>query len=145
MVKTIQVKPGQVVKKGDLLMVLTSEDLEWKMIEVRGQLETAEVQLSVLDRKVARVQRLIQSNAASQEQLEELQAEVLAAQVGLKTQKAQYDLVTRAQQELNVLAPVDGKIHAENLEANLLENPVDRGDLLVEIISAEENGRREGR
>jgi multidrug efflux pump subunit AcrA (membrane-fusion protein) len=144
-VKSIQVKSGQIVQKGDLLMMLSSETLEWQMIEVRGQLEVAEAKLAVLEQKRAFIQRLIEKQAAAQDQVLEIQAEVQVAQTELKTRKSQYDLLARATSELNVLAPVDGKIHAANLEANLLGNPVDRGDLLLEIISAEETGRRGNR
>jgi biotin carboxyl carrier protein len=145
MVKAIQVQDGQLVKKGDLLMMLTSETVEWQLIELRGQLESAEAKLALLDQKRASLQRLIQQNAASQEELAELQAEVQLAQVELKTGKGQYDIVARAQQGLNILAPVEGKIHAPYLEANLLGNPVHRGEMLLEIVAADGEDRTNNR
>lgn len=145
MVKSIHVKSEQIVQKGEVLMVLTSETLEWQMIEVRGQMEIAEAKLLVVAQKLEFVKRLVEKNAASQEQFLEIQAEVQVAQAELKTRKSQYDLVTRSMSELNILAPVDGKIHAGNLEANLSGNPVDRGDLLLEIVSADETGKWENR
>lgn len=139
MVKAVQVQPGQIVKKGDLLLILSSETLDWQMIELRGHLETAEAKLAVVNQKLANVQRLGQNNATPQQQFLELQAEVEISRVELKTRKSQYELLTRAQMQLNVLAPVDGRVHAENLDANLLGNPVNRGDLLLEIIAINEN------
>jgi biotin carboxyl carrier protein len=144
-VKSIQVQDGQLVKKGDLLMMLTSETVEWQLIELRGQLESAEAKLALLDQKRASLQRLIQQNAASQEELAELQAEVQLAQAELKTGKGQYDIVARAQQGLNILAPVEGKIHAPYLEANLLGNPVHRGEMLLEIVAADGEDRTNNR
>jgi multidrug efflux pump subunit AcrA (membrane-fusion protein) len=144
-VKTIHVQPGQIVQRGTVLMALSSETLELQIIEVRGQLEMAEARLALLEQKRASAQRLVEQKAISQDSLLELQIEMQEAQAELKTRKSQYDLLARAQMDLTVLAPVEGKIYADNLEANLLGNPVFRGELLLEIISADENGKKENR
>ncbi len=137
-VREIHVKEGQTVKKGDLLVKLTSSDLEREIIKTEADLEKAKAKLSELQEKKAGMKRLSKKAELSRNKLLHVTTKLKLAEIKLSSYEEQLDLLTRSQKELMVHAPVTGVIeppswHEKNLKAHLLGCPVKRGEYLFDI------------
>lgn len=120
---SIDVEEGDTLKKGDLIAVLDSEDLEAAKLRAEASVLEAEARLADARREVARLLRLVDAAVAAQAELDaaETQADVAAAQVevakaGLASAEAQL-AYTR------IYAPIDGVVIEKNVEVGELVAP----------------------
>ena len=101
---------GQEVKKGDLLFVIEKGTYEANVEEAKGDIQSAEAQLSLAEIDVKRDTDLVKKSAASQATLDQAQAKLAELQGSLVRLKA---ALTKAQLQLGyteVQAPIPGRI-----------------------------------
>ena len=103
-------KDGDIVKKGDLLLVIDSEPYEIKMSHAVAQLESAKARLELATRQLERAKALKRTDAGSTENVEQRTSEKRAAQAAVADAEA---MVRDAQFDLDhchITAPFTGRI-----------------------------------
>ncbi|TWU05708.1 efflux RND transporter periplasmic adaptor subunit [Stieleria varia] len=126
-VKEIFVADGDVVSVGDRLFRLENADLETRAENLAGEIQTA-------TRRLASVQSLRLSMAADPNQSNRLAIEERQLASELSNLNAQQELVRQQQEQLIVRSPIDGTIAGWQLERQLSDRPVSRGNLLVSVV-----------
>jgi membrane fusion protein (multidrug efflux system) len=108
-VKRVHVQAGDVVHAGQVLVTLADDDL-------RGQRTAARSTLSTADAQLQRLQRLVQSGAATRSELEAAQAQRAQAEasVGAADEALRYT---------ELRAPFAGKVQSKNASAGDLVTP----------------------
>ncbi len=136
-VKDVFVKLGEKVKAGDRLVQLSSFSLDWQLVKVKSQLETAKVQLTAIQQKKLRAEKLKDANAIPVREFLDFATDEKLTEIEIKTYTQQLELLTTAQKELTIIAPVAGIVqhhwHTKNFEASLLGVPFKRGSYLLGI------------
>ena len=129
-VVAIHVESGQRVKKGTLLVEIRNEDLKTRALETENKLN--ELRLMQLT-----LQALLQSGNNSKQPIKDiiqLRGRLYETQTqifgGLKHLKILKDRL----ENLNVKAPIDGVVTTFQIEQLLINRPVQRGELLLEIM-----------
>ena len=129
---------GTAVKKGDLLAYVTPPMQAIDVSDMRQRQGELDQQMSIVERRLARYERLAPSGSIAQTLLEETRLELQ----GLKERRASLDKVRRESEEL--VAPVDGVIADGTPVAGQITQPnsvvfhiVDPTRLWVEALSYE--------
>jgi multidrug efflux pump subunit AcrA (membrane-fusion protein) len=126
-VKQVLVKHNDPVKKGQLLLVQESPDIEKDIEMVRGELASSTAKLVATGSELTRNSDLTEIERATKEsEVTELKAKV----EGLKKQ-LEWD--NQKKEKLKILSPLDGRIVTSDVEGRLLDRPVTRGDNLLEV------------
>ena len=118
--------PNAIVNAGDVLVVMTNNDLQVEIRSLQGQLDKSHEEVNKLKRAqhapmTPAERRLIGGELAEAESLRDS----LGLQLTLKMNKAEL---------LNVRAPTSGTIFNWQLRQNLLRRPVNRGQNLMTIV-----------
>ncbi len=128
----VLVKNGDVVQKGQVVLVLRSDELETELI-------AAENAISESDKKLVSL-KLQQSDLAAVGQTEEagrLVTEIATTEVMRDGAKSKTEMFRKRLAALKVLSPVNGVVATFQVSQNLLDRPVRRGDRLIEIMDVE--------
>jgi multidrug efflux pump subunit AcrA (membrane-fusion protein) len=141
-VMQVTVRGGEVVKKGDLLVLLRNEELSGKMKQVESEIE--EYQQS---RKTLQLQRnrLNQDNTEqdSQVQLAKINGEIASAKIKEETSRLRKELLDQQIKNLKILAPSDGVVATFHVDQLLENRPVQRGEILLEVMDTTKEWRLE--
>jgi hypothetical protein len=131
-------KLGTRVNKGDVLVYLTPPLQAIDQSDMRQRQGELDQQISIIEARIRRYDRLAQSGAVTQVQLDEARIELR----GLQERRAALDHVRREPQPL--IAPVSGVVAAVNAVAGQVAQPntvvlhiLDRSRLWVEALSFE--------
>ena len=122
----LRVDNGQDVSAGDVLCVLSNDDLNVQLETIVGDLAAARARLAAIDA----LRRSGRSETAEGRLLSAEQAEL---NVRIASLTEQQEIMTRRHARLTVTAPFSGRIYGERLQQNLTGRPVQRGQLLFEI------------
>ena len=98
------------VRKGDVLLTLSNEQLPLKITQAASAVKRAEAALAQAANSYRRQERLLKKNATSKEHYEEAEAQYYASREALEETKAQHRQYLVQQEQLNVTAPVDGNV-----------------------------------
>jgi len=126
-VEEVKVKHGQEVQAGDPLVVLRNTDLEVSIEDVQGR-------LAALRERIASLRRsLIETNDPKEKSQ-------IAGQLGelnenYKSLRRQLDLLRQKDQMRVVASPVSGQVVTWDVEGQLKERPVGRGQVLLSIAN----------
>ena len=126
-VREVLVGDESPVKKGQLLVVQNSRDLDKELESKRGELQRT---LAERDSTM--------SDLVNDEEMTEADKNQKSAQVAqLNTQayslQKQLELLQEEQKLLQVTSPIDGQVVEWRLQENLLGRPVSRGQVLMEV------------
>jgi len=106
----VRAAAGDVVRKGELLVVLDSAPLRTDLATRAGELAQAQARLTSARREHERLSRLLERGIASRKEVDEAQKELLGAEAALRTateaHAAAEDLSSRAR----ATAPFDGVV-----------------------------------
>ena len=129
-VSKVNVKLGDKVQKGQLLLKINSAELEAKMAQANAGLAQAETQLEIAEKDYNRYVKLYEQKSASEKELENMTMQYEMA-------KAQYEQAKQMQNEIdanlaysNIRAPFSGVITAKSIEEGDLANP---GQMLLQL------------
>jgi multidrug efflux pump subunit AcrA (membrane-fusion protein) len=126
-VQDVKATHDQAVKKGDVLVVQESPDLDKEIESLRGQLLEAEADL-----KATRAQLDYNDELTETEKNErESHATQLIARIA--SLQKQLDLQKMKKEKLRARSPMDGRVITWNVENRLRNRPVNRGDELLEV------------
>jgi membrane fusion protein, multidrug efflux system len=135
--KKINFQDGQMVKAGSLLFEIDPRQHEVTLSSAEAQLAAAQGSMDFAKSEYARVRRLAQSRAASQEELEVWTAKQGVAQGDVLKSKA---TIAQAKLDLDftkVTAPIDGKISRSQVDVGNLVNAGGGETLLTTVMSVD--------
>jgi len=128
----VLVENGQVVKQGDVVLVLRSDDLQTELLAAQNAAsERKTTQLSLEDQR---------AKAAAAGQVDEesrLQTEIETAKVEQAGAEAKAKMYSDRLEALKVRSPVNGVVATFQVSQTLLDRPVRRGDRLIEIMNVD--------
>ena len=121
--------PDEMVNAGDVLAVMTNNDLMVEIRNLQGQLDKSNEEVNKLKRAQHASMTPAEARMIGGELAEtEMMRDSLLRQLELKSGNAE---------KLNVTAPATGHIHNWQLRENLLRRPVSRGHNLMTIVHPE--------
>ncbi|MEX2091578.1 MAG: HlyD family efflux transporter periplasmic adaptor subunit [Pirellulales bacterium] len=127
-VSEILVEDDSAVKKGQLLVVEDSRELEKELVTTRGELQRTEAEInSVRSQSIDDDEEVSQADRNQQvARLSQLETSVLSLREQLK-------LLTEQEAKLKITSPIDGQVVEWRLNETLLGRPVTKGQVLMEV------------
>lgn len=109
-VKQVLVESGQTVKKGELLLSLSSADLSAKQAQVEANIVKAETAYEDAKKDLKRFENLKAKGSASQKELENMQNRFAMMEAGLNVAQNMKREVQAQFEFLNIRAPFNGSV-----------------------------------
>jgi membrane fusion protein, multidrug efflux system len=125
------VKDGQFVKKGDLLFTLDDREIRATIARDEAQLQKDQATLMRTEADLERYQRLVQTNAAARQQLDQAIAEHKSALATVEADQAQLRTDNLRLGYTKIEAPIDGRIGAVRVTPGNLISVNDSTGLLT--------------
>ncbi|MBN1591063.1 MAG: HlyD family efflux transporter periplasmic adaptor subunit [Pirellulales bacterium] len=126
-VKRVHVKHGQAVEKGSLLLELSNKNLASHLLDCRRELDMLHEQLRS-KRRASKVGKF-----DDQDQHDRLLGEIRQLETKESSLKLQIETLREKEDSLKILSPRDGRVVGWDLENNLENRPIRRGQQLMEI------------
>jgi len=124
-------KDGQFVKKGDPLFTLDDREIRATIARDEAQLQKDQATLTRTEADLERYQRLVQTNAAARQQLDQAIAEHKSAQATVEADRAQLRTDNLRLGYTKVEAPIDGRVGAVRVTPGNLISVNDSTGLLT--------------
>jgi RND family efflux transporter MFP subunit len=128
----ITAHPGQIVKKGQVLVLLDATDYKLQRDQVQAEVARLEALTSNQSRIVERNQALVQKKFISQNALEDVTTQQAVLQRQLDGARAQIAIIEHTRAKTTVVAPIDGVVQKQIVS---IGDFVKIGDPLLQIIS----------
>lgn len=151
-VREVNVRVGDLVKKGDKLFALDQRDIDAQIVTLTKNLNSAKIQAADAAAQFAIVNGMQDKRAVAKDEFNRRRYASELAASRIEEIKAQLHLAQTTKQRLNVLAPIDGQVLEVNVRtgefasAGVLAQPLMRmGDisqLHVRVEIDEENASR---
>src|SRR5262245_6125211 len=125
------VKDGQFVKKGDLLFTLDDREIRATIARDEAQLQKDQATSTRTEADLERYQRLIQSNAAARQQLDQAIADQKSAKATVEADQAQLRTDNLRLGYTKIEAPIDGRVGAVRVTPGNLISVNDATGLLT--------------
>src|SRR5712671_1337598 len=146
-VETVEIRPrvsgyidkfafteGSQVKRGDLLFVIDPRPYQAEYDRAAADVKRYKTALARIE--LARVQRLKDSGAVSQEELDERKSTVAQAEANLGGAEAALEAASLNLNFTRVTSPIDGRVsRAEVTRGNLVTGGINGGTLLSSVVS----------
>jgi membrane fusion protein (multidrug efflux system) len=126
-VRQITVREGEAVKAGQLLARIDTADLEEKLLERTGALESAKAQLAMAGKTQATNLALLKQNFISQNAYDNSESSLNVAQGNVKSAEAQVQLARNAMRDATAISPLTGivaKRHVQPGEKVAFDSPL---------------------
>jgi RND family efflux transporter MFP subunit len=126
-VRQITVREGESVRAGQLLALIDTADLEARLIERIGALESAKAQLAMAAKTQATNLALLKQNFISQNAYDNSESSFGVSQGGVKSAEAQVQLARNALRDANAASPLAGvvaKRHVQPGEKVAFDSPL---------------------
>jgi membrane fusion protein, multidrug efflux system len=140
-IRQITIREGETVQAGQMLVRIDTTDLDSKLIDRVGALESAKAQLALAEKTRAMNVRLMNDKFISQNAFDSADSSFSVAQGSVKSMEAQVQLARNALKDAVVTAPLAGvvaKRHVQPGEKVAIEAPlvtiVDLKDLEVQAM-----------
>ena len=140
-VREVTVREGETVKAGQLLVRIDTTDLDSKLIDRVGALESAKAQLALAEKTRTMNTRLLNDKFISQNAFDNAESSFSVAQGSVKSMEAQVQLARNALKDAVATAPLSGivaKRHVQPGEKVAVEAPlvtvVDLKELEVQAL-----------
>jgi RND family efflux transporter MFP subunit len=140
-VRQITVREGETVQAGQLLARIDTADLEAKLIERTGALESAKAQLALAEKMRATNNALLKQNFISQNAFDNSESSLSVAQGSVKSAEAQVQIARNALRDAIATSPLTGivgKRHVQPGEKVAFDSPlvtvVDLKDLELQAM-----------
>ena len=126
-VRQITVREGETVQSGQLLARIDTADLEAKLVERMGALESAKAQLALAEKTRATNNALLKQNFISQNAFDNSESTLSVALGSVKSAEAQVQLARNALRDAIALSPLTGivaKRHVQPGEKVAFDSPL---------------------
>ena len=140
-VRHITVREGETVRAGQVLVRIDAADLEARLIERTGALESAKAQLALAEKTRASNQALLKQNFISQNAYDNSESSLSVSRGGVKSAEAQVQIARNALRDAVVTAPLAGivaKRHVQPGEKVAFDSPlvtvVDLKDMELQAV-----------
>ena len=129
-VRKIHVQDGTRVAAGDALISLESSELKTQLVILQHEIEETE-------KLVRSLRGRLDTNGSQVQRHESILAETefVSEKLSLETAQKRLELLNRRLADLDVLAPAAGVVVTFDLGRRLQNRPVNRGELLVEVMN----------
>lgn len=129
-VRSVMVKHGDSVKKGQVLAQMYNSDLEVKIAATRGAQEGNVSQLSSLRSR-------LEDHTLSKDEKARLQGEIAQLSKEQSSNQMQLQLLEKKKKQLTVTSPVDGEVTTWDVQNVLLGRSIQIGQLLMTVVEPE--------
>jgi RND family efflux transporter MFP subunit len=130
----IHFKDGAIVEKGQLLFTVDPRPFTAALAEARAGVATAQSELALAELNLGRARRLLEADAVSQANVDQLTAQVRNARASLAAAQARVQQRALDVEFTRIRAPISGRISDRRIDAgNLVSSGVDGGTLLTTI------------
>ncbi len=132
-VQRVQLKPGSLVRKGDVLFVIDPRPYQAEVARLEASAASTRVKADLAISDQGRAKRLLGENAIAQREYDERQASARQFDASARADQAALQTARLNLEWTNIRAPFDGRVgKAEVTEGNL----VDGSTVLTSIVSA---------
>jgi len=111
---------GARVKKGDLLAVIDTPELDKQVVQAESDLATAEANANIARIQAARYSGLVKSDAVSQQATDTFVSQAAATASAVKSAQANLQRLRELQSFENIYAPFDGVVTARAVDTGQL-------------------------
>ena len=125
---------GGFFKRGDVLVSIDRVDYELALEQARARLSSAKSELARARREFARQERLATTDAGSESKRDEAANRQLLAAANLREASAHEKRAERDLERTRVVAPYDGRVRSELVDAGQFVN---RGETLANLYSVD--------
>ena len=115
-VRQVSVRDGDPVQAGQVLVKVDTADLEAKLIERQGQLESARAQLALAEKTLATNQKLLKQNFISQTAFDSSESTLNVTRGSVKSAEAQVRLAQNALKDAQAVAPLSGIVAKRHVQ-----------------------------
>ncbi len=126
-VREITVREGDAVQAGQMLVRVDTADLDAKLIERQGQLESAKAQLALAEKTLSTNQKLLKQNFISQTAFDSSESSLNVSRGSVMSAEAQVRLAKNALKDAVAIAPLSGivaKRHVQPGEKVAFDTPL---------------------
>jgi len=126
-VRHITVREGDTVQAGQMLVRVDTADLEARLIERQGQLESAKAQLALAEKTLSTNQKLLKQNFISQTAFDSSESNMNVTRGSVMSAEAQVKLAQNALKDSVATAPLSGivaKRHVQPGEKVAFDTPL---------------------
>jgi len=115
-VRQVTVREGEAVKSGQLIVRFDTADLEAKLTDRIGALESSRAQLALAEKQRTQNQLLLKQNFISQTAYDTAESNLSVTQGTLKSNEAQVQLARNALRDAVVMAPLSGTVAKRHVQ-----------------------------
>ena len=136
-VNSIDIRHGDTVAAGQVLLQLDNEDIEVELESVNAEIsrQLQRLQQNKTSRSASRsASRSSNRNSNTAPSMDD-NAEMIEAE--LETLNRRRDILVSKSEKLNLTSPIDGNVITWDVENRLKDRPVSPGDSLLEVVSVE--------
>ena len=126
-VRQITVREGEAVQAGQLLVRVDTADLDARVLERQGQLQSAKAQYAMAEKTAAMNQKLLKQNFISQNAADNTESTFEAAKGSVQAAEAQLKVAQNALRDAVATAPLSGivaKRHVQPGEKVAFDSPL---------------------
>jgi len=126
-VRQVMVRDGDAVQAGQILVRVDTADLDARVLERQGQLQSAKAQLALADKTNAMNQKLLKQNFISQNASDNAESSLEVAKGNLQAAQAQLRVAQNALKDSVATAPLSGivaKRHVQPGEKVAFDSPL---------------------
>jgi len=138
--KEIRFRPGQLVKKDEVLIVIDRRPYQAALDIATGQLAQAQARVGRLEKEFARIQPLVNTGVASREDFDKVTGDLAEARAGVLAAQAGVDQATLNLGFAEVTAPIDGRVGRQLVTVgNLVQGSMaSTATVLTDIVSVDQ-------
>ncbi len=115
-VRQVNVRDGDGVKAGQMLVRVDTADLDARLLERQGQLESAKAQLALAEKTLATNQKLLKQSFISQNAFDNSESTRTVSQGSVKSAEAQVRLAQNALHDSVATAPLSGIVAKRHVQ-----------------------------
>lgn len=122
-VEHINVKVGDKIAKGQILIVINNSDLQAKRAQVNAGISEAQAAFDIAEKDYNRYKNLFEENSASQKELDDMTAHYNMAKARLESAQQMKNEINAQFAYTNVKAPFSGVVTGKFIDEGSLANP----------------------
>lgn len=113
----VRVQESQLVRKGDVVAEIESDELRAQLAEARARVAEAEAEIRLAEANLTRRERLVEQQIAAAHDLDQARRDVETARARRETARAQVERDEAQLRKSLVLAPISGTVIARHVDA----------------------------